>query len=341
MRELFFLLAFVLPSVLSAQTQASSPLVLIQTVEIPGIPEGHRTDHLGVDLKGHRLFTTMQEAHEVVVIDLDTGKIIHKIPAVNPHAVVYRSDLDRVYVSDDDPVQPGLKIFSGRDYQLIKSVGLLKRTDSMAYDSTTKYLYIVNGGKAANLEYSLVSIVDSTTGERIGDIKISAATLEDMDLETAGPRLYIAATDEKRVIVADRQKRNVLETWQITHGGPVATAVDEAHHLVFVGCRSGQMHGDVVVLDTRTGKEIATMPIGGLLDYMAFDPQSGRIYAVCSDGFVYVYGENTSDQYVLLGKIETAFFARTGLLVTELNRFYVVSPNTGLRSAQLLVFQVQ
>ena len=341
MRKFFFLFVFVLPSALSGQTQASNPLTLIQTIEIPGVPEGHRTDHLGVDLKGHRLFTTMQEAHQVVVVDLDNGKIIQNIPVSNPHAVVYRSDLDRIYISDDSPAEPGLKIFSGNDDRLIKSVKLLKRTDSMSYDAETKYLYIVNGGKAANLDYSLISIVDSTTGERVGDIKIPAGTLEDMDLDPRGPRLYIAATDEKRVIVVDRQQRNVVETWPITHGGPVATAVDEAHHLLFVGCRSGQMHGDVVALDTRTGKEITAMPIGGLLDYMVFDPQNGRIYSVCSDGYVYVYREVTSDQYVLLGKVETAFFARTGLLVTELNRFFVVSPNTGLRPAELLVFQLQ
>ncbi|MFZ0886411.1 MAG: hypothetical protein WAN14_23620 [Candidatus Acidiferrales bacterium] len=341
MRELFFLLALVLPSALGAQTQASSPLNLIQTIEVPGVPEGHRTDHLGVDLKGHRLFTTMQEAHAVVVIDVDTGRIIQNIPVGNPHAVVYRSDLDRIYISDDAPGESGLKIFSGRDYQLIKSVKLLKRTDSMSYDAETKYLYIVNGGKAANLDYSLISIVDSTTGERVGDIKVSAETLEDMDLDARGSRLYIAATDEKQVVVVDRVQRSVVETWPITHGGPVATAVDETHHLLFVGCRTGQMHGDVVALDARTGKEITALPIGGLLDYMVFDPQSGRVYAVCSDGYVYVYRELTFDKYILLGKVETAFFARTGLLVPELNRFFVVSPNTGLKSAELMVFQIQ
>jgi hypothetical protein len=101
------------------------------------------------------------------------------------------------------------------------------------------------------------------------------------------------------------------------------------------------MHGDVVVLDTKTGKAITALPIGGLLDYMVFAPQNRRIYAVCSDGYVYVYGELAFDKYVLLGKVETAFFARTGLLVTELDRFFVLSPNTGLRPSELLVFQIQ
>ena len=107
MRKIFLLFAFVLPAALSAQSKTSNPLDLIQTVEIPGIPEGHRTDHLGVDLQGHRIFTTMQEAHQVVVIDLNTWKIIQNIPVGNPHAVVYRSDVDRIYVSDDAPGQPG------------------------------------------------------------------------------------------------------------------------------------------------------------------------------------------------------------------------------------------
>ena len=85
------------------------------------------------------------------------------------------------------------------------------------------------------------------------------------------------------------------------------------------------MHGDIVVLDSKTGKAITALPIGGLLDYMVFAPQNRRV-VVCSDGYVYVYGELTPEGYVLLGKVETAFFARTGLLVTELNRFFVLSP---------------
>ncbi len=340
MKTFFPLVAVVMASAFG-QAQIGEPLTLIQTIEIPDVAEGHHTDHLDIDLKGHRLFATTGDGHEVAVIDLEAGKVIHRIPVASPHAVVYRGDLDRIYVSDDDPAEPGLKIFEGRGYKLIHTVKLLKRTDSMGYDPATKRLYLVNGGKVTGADYSFLTVVDSTTGERVRDIKIPAATLEDMHIDHAGPRLYIALMDKKQVAVVNREEGTVLETWPVSTGIPVATAVDEAHHRLFVASRSGQLHGDIVVLDTETGKEITTLPIGGLADYLAFDPQNGRIYATCSTANVYVYQERAADSYVLLGKPETALLARTGLLVPELARFFVLSPNTGLRPAEILVFKVQ
>jgi DNA-binding beta-propeller fold protein YncE len=340
MKRVPVVLAICLLSVLASRGQSSDPLTLVQTIEIPGVPEGHHTDHLAIDLKGHRLFATTGEGHEVAVVDLAAGKMIHSIPVMNPHAVVYRSDLDQIFVSDDDPAGPGLKIFDGRDYKLIKAVNLLKRTDSMGYDPATKYLYLVNGGKVLSQDYSFLSVIDSNTGDRVGEIKIPTGTPEDMYLDFAGPRLYIALMDKKQVGVVDRQTRAVVDTWPISKGTPVATAVDEAHHLLFVACRNAQLHGNIVVIDTQTGKEITSLPIGGLTDYMVFDPKNGRIYAVCSTAEVYVYQELKPDKYVLLGKPETALLARTGLLVPELNRFFVVAPNTGLLPAEVLVFQV-
>jgi DNA-binding beta-propeller fold protein YncE len=332
----FFLFPF------TQRAGATEPLVLVNTIEIPNVPEGHRTDHLSIDLKGHRLFATLQEAHAVAVIDLNANKVIYNIPVNNPHAVAYRSDLNKIYVSDDDAAEPGLKIFDGVDYHLIKSVRLLKRTDSMGYDSNTKYLYLANGGRAASLDYSLLSIVNSTTSEVVGEIRVDeAGSLEDMDMGTVDPRLYIAVMDRKEVGVIDRSKRRLVGRWPINKGNPVATAIDEEHHRLFVACRNGQLHGDIVVLDSNTGKEIVSLPIGGLLDYMTYDPTSGRIYAVCSTGQVYVYKELEPDNYSLLGTAETALLARTGLLVPELNRFYVLSPNTGLQQAEVLVFRVQ
>lgn len=324
-------------------TQTAEPLVLVQTIEIPNVPEGHHTDHLGVDLEGHRLFATMGEAHKVAVVDLNLGKVIHEIPVANPHAVLYRSDLDRIYVSDDDPTTPGLKVFGGRDYRLIQSIKLLKRTDSMIYDPGKKYLYIVTGGRGEKLDYSVVSVVDTTTGERVGDIRISSSVLEDMALEASGDRLYVTQMAEKKVSVVDRRNRTVVATWPITlsKGSPVAAALDETNHLLFVACRTSQLHGEIVIIDTKTGKENKVLPTGGLLDYMVFDAPSKRIYAVCSTANVYVYQQRKPDDYVLLSKPETALLARTGLSVPELQRFFVLAPNTGLAPAEVLVFRVQ
>ena len=342
MRKLCFLLILAASYAIPARAQMFEPLIPVQTIDLPDVPEGPYTDHLCVNTKGHRLFTTMQAQKAVAVIDLDNGKVLRNIPVGNPHSCAYRSDLDQLYVADGDPTQPGLKVFSARDYHLIKRIGLEKRSDSMVYDPNSKYLYIVNGGAGGKLDYSLISVINTTTSEREGDVKVAAEVLEDMDIAPSGTRLYITEEDANKVVVVDPQKRTVVDTWPITKGTtPVATAVDEAHHRVFVACRTTDLHGAIVVIDTDTGKELKTLPIGGWLDYMVFDAKAGRIYAVCGVGETYVYQQLGSDDYVLLGKSETAMMAKTGLLVPELHRFYVAVPMMAWKPARVLVFDVK
>src|SRR2546429_8735295 len=73
-----------------ARCQGAAPLKLIQTFELPVEVKGN-FDHFGIDLKGGRLFATPEGYHAVVVFDLKTGELVHKIDGIGkPHAVLYR-----------------------------------------------------------------------------------------------------------------------------------------------------------------------------------------------------------------------------------------------------------
>src|ERR1700693_1414666 len=254
-RYLIFMTVFALFAV-SARSQETAPLKLARTFTFPADVKGP-FDHLGIDLKGNRLFTTPENYKAVVVFDLKSGKLIHTISGIaRPHAVLYREDLDRIYVTDGETGD--LKIFDGKTYNLIKSVKLLLDTDSIGYDPATKYLYIDNGGGDAHQTYSMLSVVDTTAGTKLGDIKIDGDTLEAMTLEKSSPRIYVNNRAKNTVAVVDREKRELIASWPVTKCKPnVAMALDEASHRLFIACRDGQ----VAVLDTTTGKEVAALAI--------------------------------------------------------------------------------
>src|SRR5262249_22037808 len=122
MKRLFLFLAVLSLCEFYGVAQTNRALTLIQTIELPDVPNGPNADHFAVDLKGHRLFATFQAQKSVQVIDLDKGKVIRTVPIENPHAVAYRGDIDQFYVTDgpSEVMAPGtLKVFSGRDYQLV------------------------------------------------------------------------------------------------------------------------------------------------------------------------------------------------------------------------------
>ena len=44
--------------------------------------------------------------------------------------------------------------------------------------------------------------------------------------------------------------------------------------------------GEIGVFDTETGKELQAVPIKNIVNYMAFDPTSKRIYVACDGAAV-------------------------------------------------------
>ncbi len=326
-----------------AQT-SPPPLKFVKDIIMPNVPLGPYSDHLAVDLQGHRLFATPQAHKSVQVLSLDTGRLIHEIPGMgNPHSILYRADRDEIFVADGGF---GLvKIYSGRDYHLLKQIKLLLDADSIAYDPATQYLYVTNGGEGAKLDYALVSIIDTTRGEHIGDVRIPADTVEAMTLDAGSSRLYINVTSKNSIGVIDRKTRALAAMWPITMGKKnMASALDSANHRLFVGCRNTETTGVVVIFDTERGKELQTLPISGWVDYMAFDQRAKRLYASCGSGAgsAYVFQQDDADHYRLLGIAPTAPMAKTALLVPELRQFLVSVPHKDpSETARVMVFAVQ
>jgi DNA-binding beta-propeller fold protein YncE len=285
-------LALVIVFALKVQSAESPPLKLDTTYEFPSDVKGN-LDHLIVDLQGHRLFAAAMQHKSVDVFDLHDGKLLHSIPGIErSHASLYRQNLHRLYVTDGEAGE--LKVFDGKSYKLIKSVKLLVGADGIAYDPATKYLYVVSVGASAKLNYSTISVIDTTSGKKLNEMKVDAGTLETLVLERSGPRLYLNDRGDNQVDVIDRNTLQIVATWPVTLGkGNDPFALDEANHRLFVACRSGQ----IVVFDTETGKELQALPIGApgkgdgaWVDDLAFDSNTKRLYAACGGtGTVDVY----------------------------------------------------
>src|SRR5712664_7219 len=334
MKKRYSILAAVLGLLVISAKAQDAPLKLAQTITLPPDAKG-QFDHFGVDLTGNRLFATPEGSKSVRVFELKSGKPIHTISGIEkPHAVLYREDLDRIYVTDGEAGD--LKIFDGKTYKLLSTVKLLEDADSIGYDVKTKHLYIDNGGGDVHQTYSMLSVVDTTAGKKVADIKIDGETLEAMALESSTPKLYVNNKAKNQVDVVDRDTRAIVASWPVTKCKTnVAMALDETNHRLFIACRTAAM----VVMDTQSGKEITALPITKGVDDAVYDPASKRIYAAC-DGNVDVYQQSSPDEYKLLAQIPTGPLARTARLVPELKRYFVAVPQHGTDPAKILVFDV-
>lgn len=316
----------------------AAPLKLVTKYEMPASVKG-RFDHLSADVPGNRLFLAAESAHEVLVFDLGSGKFIRAVTGIGiPHAIFSRDDVNRIYVTDGK--EGALDIYDGKTYQLLKSVKLKVDADSIGYDPATQYLYIDNGGGDANESFSMFSIVDTNSDEKVADIKVDGQTLEAMALAKMGPLVYVNNRAKNQVDVINRQTRALVASWPVTKGkGNVAMALDESMNRLFVGCRDGE----IVVFDIRTGKELQSLPIGRGVDDLIFDPASKRIYAACGggSGSVDVYEETDPDHYKSLGQITSGPGGKNEALASQSGRLFVTIPPREDTPGAVYVYEIQ
>jgi DNA-binding beta-propeller fold protein YncE len=334
--RLWMLLA--LMAAFSFAAGASEPLKLETKFEMPASVKG-RFDHLTVDLKGNRLLVTAETAHEVLVFNLRDGEFIRAIEDIEiPHAIFCRDDLNRIYVTDGGAGE--MKMFDGKTYELLGAAKLKVDADSIGYDPATNDLYIDNGGGGAHETFSMLSVVNTTSGKKVADIKIDGDTLEAMALAHASSRLYVNNPAKNQIDVIDRKTRAVVATWPVTLGKRnVAMALDESAHRLFVACRSGV----IVVFNTETGKELQSVPIAEGVDDLIFDSDAKRLYAACGngDGSIAVYHEDDPNHYTSLGQVPTAPHGKNIALSPQLGKLFITIPPQGSTPGEVYVYKVE
>jgi len=223
-------------------------------------------------------------------------------------------------------------------YKPVGSVKLREGADASTYDPSTKWLYVVNGGKDAKLPNAYISVVDTDAAKVVAEIKMDSDDVEGMVFEKAGPRMFVNVRGNNTVEVFDRTSRSLLATWPISQAGkkPTAIAFDEDSHRLFVGTREPPK---LVVLDSNSGKIVGSFAAAAMVDDMAYDSQRKRIYFAGTE-FLDVFQQTDADHYDRVGHIPTAFRAKTAILIPELNKYYLAVPHHEKQVAELRVYEV-
>ena len=336
-RRRLALVAILFGLVPGLRAQDKAPFKQVATIPLPGLKDGD-FDHFTPDVEGHRMFLTAEENGKVIVFDTNSNKVTHTIEGLkSPHSILYRKDLKKLFIVDGD--DSAVKIFDSDNYKMTGAIKTDIDSDSIAYDPVTKYLYVVAGGREAHTPYSLISVIDTSTSKKLRDIKIDNNHVEALVLEKSGNRLFCNITGENAVGVMDRDKSELSAKWHLPAGDKsnVAMAFDEADHRLFVATRDP---GKLVVLNSENSNVVADLPAVGMVDDAAYDAKNKRVY-LAGDQFVDVFQQVDSDHYQLLAKVPGGFRAKTGILVPELNRYYLAVPHHENKDAEIRVYEIQ
>jgi DNA-binding beta-propeller fold protein YncE len=252
---------------------------------------------------------------------------------------VYVPELNKLFLASGDDAM--VRVFRGDTLQLLDSIQLEPGPNRIVYEPHNKTVYVGYGGKDAGKDYGEVGVIDASTVKHIGDIKVTAHPSE-LILNKPGTTLFVFMSIADQLQVVELPKRQIVATWPVSSQRPGDAALDESSSRLFIGTRKP---AGMIVMDSKSGKEISHLPTVEGQDGVAFDARRKRIYISggreLSDGFVYVYQQKGADQYETIGKITTRGGAGTSFWSPQLDRLYVAAPANNKDDAAVLVYTPQ
>ncbi len=305
---------------------APSPLKLIATIQLPNV--GGRIDHLAFDSKRQFIYVAALGNNTIEVVDVMNRKVIHTIKGLSePQGIRFIPECNAIFVANG--VNGSCDVFNADSYEQITTVKLDGDADNVRYDSATKKIYVGygNGG---------IAIIDAITFKKLAEIKLSGHP-ESFQLENKN--VFVNVPDAHLLEIIDLEKNSIKAAWKIEQASSnFPMALDATNHRLFIGCRHP---AKLIIINTETGKTIASLDTDGDADDIFYDDKAGQIYMSCGSGFVDVFKQIESDHYESELKIETCSGARTSLFVPELDQLIVAAPARSGHMAQLLIYQVK
>jgi len=184
--------------------------------------------------------------------------------------------------------------------------------DAILYEPARSEVCAFNGrGKSA-------TIIDAKIDKVVATVPLSGKP-EFAAADAKSGRIFCNIEDKNEVAVIDTKTRSVIASWPLAPGEePTGMAFDGVHHRLFVGCHNKMM----AMLDSDTGKIIATVPIGAGVDACAFDDATQLAFASCGDGTLTIAKEETPDKLMVVQTLTTERGARTMALDSKTQRVY-------------------
>ena len=299
--------------VLTATLTAAGGYHLLKKISIPG---DYGWDYLTADTDARRLYVSHDK--EVVVLDLDSGAIIGKVPGSDVHGIAVVKELGRGFISATDP--GSVTIFDLKTFAVIGKTTVGEDPNAIFYDNKTKHVFTIDRGSKR------VTALDPKTGKVTGTIESLGGRTEHAASDDAG-HIFLNMQDRNTMLKIDSVAMKVTDTWPLSPcGQPSSMDMDRSHQRVYVGCRSGVM----TVVDAISGRVVTMQPIGPGVDATEFNPATGLVYfSSGGDATMSVFHEDNPDKYTLVERATTQTGARTMALDRKTGRAYLSAADFG------------
>ena len=300
---------------------ASLAAVNYQVLRKVSVPGSSGWDYVTVDQAARRVY--LSHSTQVDVLDADSFALIGTIPDTpGVHGVAIAPEAGRGYISAgkaDTAIAFDLKTLKS-----IEQIKVGKKPDAIIYEPFTKRIYVMTG------DSENISVLNAADGKLVGTIALGGGP--EFAVSDGKGNLYVNLEEQNETLHIDVNTLQVKKRWPLSPcATPTSLAMDIENRRLFVGCRSRHFS----VLNADTGKLVFTAPIGDRVDAAAFDNQTRLVYLSTGDGKVFVFHQDSPDQYSVVQEISTKPGAKTMGFDPKTGNLFVPTSENG--TMQVLV----
>lgn len=271
-------------------------------------------DYLYADSGSRRLY--IARATRFMVVNLDSGKQVGEIPDTSgAHGVALVPDLGIGFTSNGR--EDTSSVFDLKTLKVLEKIKTGEGPDAIVYDPSSGNIFTMNGrGKNA-------SVIDPKSRKVVATIPLSGKP------ETPVPdgkgRMFINIEDKSTIAVVDSKANKVVTEWPLPGcDEPSGLDMDRDEGVLFVACGNKVM----AIVDSKTGKQIASIPTGDGSDGLAYDPRSKFAVTSNGEGNMSFVGRRNG-KYVLIENVPTKKGARTITFDPTNGQFLTVTADMG------------
>jgi DNA-binding beta-propeller fold protein YncE len=272
-------------------------------------------DYLTLDSAARRLY--IARASRVMVFDVEAGKLVGELPDTpGVHGVALAPELGRGFASNG---RAGTATIF--DLKTLKVLGQVKtggNPDAIIYDPASRRVFTFNGGTSDATAFQAAS------GDVAGTIALGGRP--EFAVPDGSGKVYVNLEDKNELLALDSRKLTVLKRWPLAPcERPSGLALDRRARRLFVGCANSMMG----IVDAKSGRVVATPPIGRGVDANAFDPETRLAFSSNGEGTLTVVREDSPGKFTVLENVPTQRGARTMALDTRTHNVFLVTADFG------------
>jgi DNA-binding beta-propeller fold protein YncE len=252
--------------------RSGGALRLVRDIPLPG--PANRFDYQSIDPTNGRLYISHMNAGRVVVFDLDSSRVVAEVNgtprvtgiwAVPAHHMVYASAAgDHAVVGIDE-----------QTLKIVTRVAGIRFPDGIAYAPAEEKVFVSDESGGTDV------VIDARTNQKRSTIDLGGEA-GNTHYDSVSHCILVAVQTRNQLVAIDPASEKIVARYDLPGSDhPHGFTLDELGRLAFI---SNEGNGQLLVVDLRTMRVLATHRVGDDPDVLAWDPVWRRLYVAAESG---------------------------------------------------------